>query len=282
MEKYCEKCKKTIEDEESKFCPDCGTLLIEVLETENKELENDKVEEIPETEENERIKLNYCEHCKKCIEDREAKFCPDCGTLLTEMPKSEKENGKDVEIPRTEESEKIKLKYCEQCKKYIENKEMKFCPDCGTVLVDREYSENQEKNDGESKDKLTFRKIKMLGYFTYRATTTEVEIKSFELRIKQTTNRFMLFKREHEKQIAFSDIQAIDLCTKMDFWDTLYAAVFVILGFTRPAIFLLAAIFAYTAYGKVIEIKLKDGNKFLIPFKGAEDEWKILLSSIKK
>ncbi len=89
---------------------------------------------------------NYCINCKKEINDSEAKFCPDCGTLLTEKPQdnSEKsiENNKkvleDIKEQRT-------VKYCEKCEKEIDDLEAKFCLDCGTPL-----SEKRQDNDGIS------------------------------------------------------------------------------------------------------------------------------------
>ena len=61
----------------------------------------------------------------------------------------------------------------------------------------------------------------------------------------------------------------------MDFWDTLYAALFgvmFLMNITDVAWLLLIAVFLYTGYGKVLNLKMKNGLNFEIPVNGMTED----------
>ena len=74
---------------------------------------------------------NYCINCKKEIYDSEAKFCPDCGTLLTEKPQDNAEKSIDKEVIE-DIKEQGTVKHCEKCEKEIDDLGANFCSDCDT------------------------------------------------------------------------------------------------------------------------------------------------------
>lgn len=92
MGKYCEKCKREINDDKANFCPDCGTPLMDKAQS-NIALEDDQIKQIIGSEESKQEKtiIKYCEYCKKNIADSEAKFCPDCGRALIDRTLVENE-----------------------------------------------------------------------------------------------------------------------------------------------------------------------------------------------
>ena len=68
---------------------------------------------------------------------------------------------------------------------------------------------------------------------------------------------------------------SMELKTKMDFWDTLYAALFgvmFLMNITDVAWLLLIAVFLYTGYGKVLNLKMKNGLNFEIPVNGMTED----------
>ncbi len=79
MEKaICPACKAEIEDD-SKFCPECGTNIEELKETE----ELKKAEEVSNAEESKKVlsEKKFCINCGVKL-DADAVFCPECGTKI--------------------------------------------------------------------------------------------------------------------------------------------------------------------------------------------------------
>ena len=78
-----------------------------------------------------------------------------------------------------------------------------------------------------------------------------------------------------EVSFQLSEISEIGIKTKMDFWDTLYAALFgvmFLMNITDVAWLLLIAVFLYTGYGKVLNLKMKNGLNFEIPVNGMTED----------
>ncbi len=225
---------------------------------------------------------NYCEKCKKEIDDLEAKFCPDCGTPLSQrlLDSPEISMGSNKEEIFKDIKEQVMVKYCEKCKKEIDDLEAKFCPDCGSTLIDRTLADNEEKDFATESPKLVFCKQKMIARLVYKTIYSEVEISFYDLSIKQRIERFIIPDREQEKKILFSEIQKAEIKTKIDFWDALYAIVFGILGFMNPALFLVTVVCLYTGYGKNLVMKMQNGEEFSIPFRGEIEEAEKVLTII--
>ena len=82
-------------------------------------------------------------------------------------------------------------------------------------------------------------------------------------------------EKENHLEIKLSEIGSMELKTKMDFWDTLYAALFgvmFLMNITDVAWLLLIAVFLYTGYGKVLNLKMKNGLNFEIPVNGMTED----------
>ena len=77
----------------------------------------------------------------------------------------------------------------------------------------------------------------------------------------------------------------MELKTKMDFWDTMYAALFgviFLLDTTDIAWLLLIAIFLYTGYGKILNLKMKNGLNFEIPVNGMTEDVERFRALVRK
>ena len=77
----------------------------------------------------------------------------------------------------------------------------------------------------------------------------------------------------------------MELKTKMDFWDTMYAALFgviFLLDTTDIAWLLLIAIFLYTCYGKILNLKMKNGLNFEIPVNGMTEDVERFRALVRK
>lgn len=133
-----------------------------------------------------------------------------------------------------------------------------FCAECGAPIG---YTPEQEVNT----QKFNFQKGKMLGRVTYKRTSTNVEISSTSLKIRQTMKKIFRKEREEEKAIPLSQIKSARVHVVLDFWDTLYAAIFAVLGFFQPVLFLMAAVCLWCGYGREIEILTSNNDKIKIP-----------------
>ena len=173
-------------------------------------------------------------------------------------------------------------KYCEKCKKEFDNGNARFCPICGNELVECSQKEKEEVSVEGAHKKLTFQKKKMLSYLVYRQTDTEVEIDNQVIHFSQTIKKLFRKPRKTEDNILLSQIQEIGIKTKMDFWDTLYGIIFIVLGFFYPVWFLVAALFLFCGYGKIIKIKNLDGKEYIIPAEMNSEDVQQLLALVKR
>jgi len=161
-ERRCTNCRGILfDDPEAKFCPDCGANIadeiisppevprksIELLTEETVEPIEDK-EQKPAIEivdilvEEEAVSIAEKERrCASCgnilLDDPDAKFCPDCGVVIAEEVRFPPEVPKEMpeEIIEGELTQTLEKEYrCKQCGRTISNLNVKFCPDCGTLI----------------------------------------------------------------------------------------------------------------------------------------------------
>lgn len=197
----------------------------------------------------------YCRHCGKEIEEN-MKFCPYCGrNISNDLQKAN--TIADFETSIGKETEDITITKPEMMEKRNEESSMV---------------------DTESSKILAFQKNKMIGNITYKHTETTVEFKINKIHIHQKIRKFFFLNRQKEEDIPLSSISFASIQTKMDFWDTLYGISFAIGGFYSPLFFLVATLFLYCGYGKVITLKMSNGSKFQIPLKGNIDDAKKLIN----
>ena len=115
----------------------------------------------------------------------------------------------------------------------------------------------------------------MIGRLRYKIIRTEVSNNEERLEISEKIHRFLRKEKENHLEIKLSEIGSMELKTKMDFWDTLYAALFgvmFLMNITDVAWLLLIAVFLYTGYGKVLNLKMKNGLNFEIPVNGMTED----------
>lgn len=183
-----------------------------------------------------------------------------------------------AEMPRItiywESWRSLVMKTCQKCGFSLED-DQKFCPKCGAQV------EVPVVTEGAAQE-FSFLKKKMLGNLTYKRTTTKITVSGNQVAMTQTLNR--LFRRERvvEKSFTTLAVEAVRTHTVLDFWDTLYTIIFVVLGFVQPAIFLLAAVCLWTAYGKEMELTLSGGEKVKIPYAGAKEDAETFLALCRK
>lgn len=169
-------------------------------------------------------------------------------------------------------------KYCPECQRYVDIEDGKFCERCGSILIEKPCDTNET---GASHEKMIFLKKKMIGYLVYKTTRTEVEIFEDYMNIQQSTKRFFRRERIERNSYPLERIRDAEIHTKLDFWDTFYAIVFALVGIKEIVVFCLAFLFLYTAYGKVIQINLYNGETFIIPFKEESESAQDLLQIIR-
>ena len=142
---------------------------------------------------------------------------------------------------------------------------------------------NYEENAGVKQCReIKFCKKKMFSYMTYKTIYTNVKIFSDKMSVYQEVQGFFGKPHINTRDILISNIRTVDIRTVFDFWDTLYAVIFILLGFVIPFTFILAIMFAFCGYGKVAEIQLLDGSKFEIPFSKENNESNELLLACRK
>ena len=210
-----------------------------------------------------------CENCGNEVREG-AKFCSKCGSNILQQ---EDHSGKhNVHETKTE-------KRCVNCGNVL-REESKFCPKCGSSTLEQKEDvstlKDEEKDKAEqSKGTFYFEKVKMIGRLRYKIIRTEVSNNEERLEISQKIHRFLRKEKENHLEIKLSEIGSMELKTKMDFWDTLYAALFgvmFLMNITDVAWLLLIAVFLYTGYGKVLNLKMKNGLNFEIPVNGMTED----------
>lgn len=130
-----------------------------------------------------------------------------------------------------------------------------------------------------SNSNLEFEKSAMIGSIVDRQINTTVSILETSLHIRKITKKLLRSEQIEERDFNIADITSVDVHTALDFWDTLYAVIFAVLGFsTNPLLFIISVICLWCGYGKVIQLAIKTGEKYKIPLKGSNQEIDILLN----
>lgn len=140
----------------------------------------------------------------------------------------------------------------------------KFCSKCGSKV-----------NAEEKKTVFNLKKRKMVGRLVYKVTSTEITDTGVGLNIKQNIHKFFGRDKQSDVSLKYPEIASVEMKTKMDFWDTLYAVVFGVIylfDMSNIVLLLFIALFLYTGYGKVMNLKLKNGMDFEIPVEYATED----------
>lgn len=151
--KYCEKCKKNVDDNAT-VCPDCGGALVKIVDlsirglrekvakktTAKQEGNNIKGEITEQKTSNDTPKIKRCWKCNKQVLI-DAQFCPYCGSTV----KSGNTPDQQVEDVHTNPQDVRTAKYCEKCQKQVPS-EAQRCPDCGGILIYLKDEVSKESN----------------------------------------------------------------------------------------------------------------------------------------
>ena len=84
-----------------------------------------------------------------------------------------------------------------------------------------------------------------------------------------------MYKRQDHINLKLSEINSMEVKTKMDFWDTLSAAIFgvmYLMDITDVVWLLLIAVFLYTGYGKILNLKMNNGMNYEIAVNGMSED----------
>ena len=211
-----------------------------------------------------------CSNCGNELKEG-TKFCSKCGNNILEQ---EEKNCNEIL-----NEERQFVKECVNCGSELKE-EAKFCSKCGSSVLEQkediDVSKDEEVNNTEQFKKIFyFQKIKMLGRLRYKIIRTEVRNSEDSLQIKQNIHRFLRKNKENHLEIKLSEIDSMKVKTKMDFWDTLYAALFgvmFLLDMTDIVWLFLIAIFLYTGYGKILNLRMRNGLTFEIPVNGMTED----------
>lgn len=217
--------------------------------------------------------MRKCVNCGAELK-AEARFCPECGSNVLEQQESKP---KDVACEEKEDIQEDSKK-CVNCGTELKA-EARFCPECGSNVLEQQENIPNRKNKNnttELNEKVFhFKKVKMIGNVQYKIITTEVKNYGDNLDVEETIYKFFKKRNPNIYKIKVSEIDTVEVKTKIDFWDALYAVVFgviYLLDITDIAWLLLIAVFLYTGYGKVVKLKMKNGLKFEIPVDGMSED----------
>lgn len=163
--------------------------------------------------------------------------------------------------------------FCAKCGAQVTGK---FCTNCGAVAS----VETLPRSEMETRE---FRliKAKMLGTVTYKTTETTVTVSDEMVDIRMSVQKIFRKPQMTEQQIPMKKIQKVSVRTVWDFWDTLYALIFIALGFSAPVLFLGAIVCLWCGYGREVEIILDEGEKCRIPA-SSDSETSALVGRLNK
>lgn len=221
--------------------------------------------------------------CSKCGNEVKegTKFCSKCGNNILEQ--------QEKNLNKTSDEKKTFEKICANCGHEL-RENSKFCPKCGSSTLEQkedrgELKGNKKDKNEENKEVLYYEKTKMIGRLRYKIIRTEIRNDEDVLKISQKVHRFLRKEKENHLEMKLSEISSIELKTKMDFWDTLYAVLFGIMflmNITDIGWLLLIAVFLYTGYGKILDLKMENGKNFEVPVNRMTEDIEKLQVLIKK
>lgn len=198
------------------------------------------------------VKMN-CKNCGKEVKG-DWNICPYCMQPIQEMDGS-------VNDEVSEE------KRCLQCGSKLKEG-AKFCTQCGMQVGEKVVQTNADKKEW----KLV--KSKNFGKLSYGTTIAKINVDGNEVQIyiQGKKNNFNIHQN-------LFDLQSIETKSTLDSWSTVYTIIFLLVGFCRimygygegVLVWILAAIWLWKAYGKIIVFKWRDGSETKIPTKGDEE-----------
>lgn len=213
-----------------------------------------------------------CSNCGNEIKEG-TKFCSKCGNNILEQ----QEKSSDEILSQEKEC----IKKCANCGNEI-REGIKFCSKCGKRVLEQQekndmdfLSEEEENTKEKNKKIFYFEKVKMIGRVRYKIIRTEARSNGEDLEINQNIHRFLRKNKEHHWETKLSEISSMEIKTKMDFWDTLYAVLFgvmFLLDISDILWLLFIAVFLYTGYGKILNLRMKNGLNFEIPVNGMTED----------
>ncbi len=216
----------------------------------------------------------YCVNCGKEIKDN-SKFCIHCGEkqpVINEL--------KDKTEQREEQEEKKQEKMNVNSEN-LSTKDNQIDEKIGQLNQKDQINTDYEQDIAEG-EKYNFAHKTLAGIWLIKYVETSVTLKNDTLNISQNIKRFPGKDTENNKLLKIGDISSVSLGIKMDLWNTAIAVICVILGFFRPVLFIFAAILLWISYGRVLEINTKNGEKYVIPFKGDSEPARKLMSITNK
>jgi len=149
--------------------------------------------------------------------------------------------------------------FCTNCGSSISG-DSEFCSSCGNQVTQPINTENKLNSEQQE---YNFYKSKGIGRGVYKQIYTNVKCTDTNINIARKAVHFYFFKGKPENTYLKTDqIQSIGIVRTMDFWDTLYGIIFIIIGFLQPYLFILAVLCLWCAYGKKVRMTLKNGTNF--------------------
>lgn len=202
----------------------------------------------------------FCEECGHKAEPAEEEKTPEKPEV---QPSSQSENISEETITETEPENPVEVAASPES---IEPTEQ-----AAAAVTEPETPQTAEAQNAEN-GVFSFDKGKMMGSVTYRRIKTNAYIKDGVIYIEQSTKKIFRKERTVKIHIDMQKVVSSELKLALDFWDTLYAIIFAVLGFFRSILFIIAAICLFSGYGKSIIIKTDDGSKFKIPTAALEGD----------
>lgn len=138
--------------------------------------------------------------------------------------------------------------------------------------------------DLESKQ-FHFIRHKSLGRGNISYISSDVAIANAVLTLKQQKIILYFFKRKPIETVHnIMDIASIRIVRTFDISDTIFSIIFALLGFYRPAFFIVAILFLWVSIGKKIELKMTNNSTISIPAENYKLCYKLMqaLVSINK
>lgn len=284
MSKVCRNCGNEL-NEGAKFCPKCGKKVI----NESKAMK----EVIEKAIDGKKIK----ETIGKAIDSIDGdKIKENIGKAIdSDKIKETIEKAKSINFEKKEEKKDMS-KVCEKCGNELKDS-AKFCTKCGEKVKEETESTANIENEKATIDETVtdretaesnnqefhFEKRKMIGMWVYKDTDTTATVNDNKLSIRQTIKKIFRKSKTVDKDIIKSNIDSAEVKTKMDTIDMIYVGAFTLSFLVTWNVGLLVpiAVFLWTAYGKVINIKMKNGEIFSVPTSSLDDNAKLFLENLR-
>ena len=171
--------------------------------------------------------------------------------------------------------------FCSKCGKQIKDG-MKFCPFCGaqaasaqqTGAANNQPPQGAKQTAQQNPNVFKFEKHKDFIWLPYKTTYTTVNFSDKIISVEKETWITFIKRKPKTTEKAIKDISNVQYKTSVDVWDAIFTSLWVLFAiiclatgsFGTMLVWLaVAALYAWCAYGKVIDIFIKDGSKITIP-----------------